>query len=712
MVAAKDVGEPSRVIPHPERSFELTSRLRAGASLLVLASALAAVAPVAAAAPPADTSLSTRSFGSWGFDLTGRDTSVRPGDDFFGYANGAYIQKTEIPADRSWYGTVNQLRDLSEARVHAILEDAAAKAPAAPAARDLQGKIGAFYKAFMDQPAIEALDARPMASDLAAIRSVQDRTQLAALMGHGPSTFQFSLFRLGIDADRKDSYKYAVYVDQGGLGMPDRDYYLEAQFATKKQAYQAYVAKMLEMIGWPDAAANAQAVVDFETQVAQASWTKAERRDPVKTYNPMSKAELASAAPGFDWSAWLASADLGSHDRVVVGATTAVTRIAALYAATPLDTLKAYMAFHLADSAADALSDRFVQAKFDFEGKALSGQPELPARWKRAVRMTSGALGEAIGQIYVARYFPPQAKAQMLEMVDNLKTAYRARIEHLDWMSPETKAKALEKLAAFDVQIGYPKKWKDYSSLVVRADDLYGDVARGIAWDWNYDVSRLDLPVDRDEWGMSPQTVNAYNQPTFNEVVFPAAILQAPVFDPKADPAVNYGAIGAVIGHEMSHGFDDQGRRYDAHGRLADWWSKADADRFVASSKIYGAEYERFPILEGTHINGALTMGENIADLGGVLAALDAYHASLHGKPAPVIDGLTGDQRFFLAYAQYYRNKWREDMARQLIASDPHSPDKARVDVVLPNVDGWYTAWNIKPGDKLYLAPDQRVRIW
>ena len=693
----------------------MTLKLRAGASVLALAAALAAFAPAALAAPasaPVKADLGAHSYGTWGFDLAGRDTGVRPGDDFFSYANGGYIKATEIPADRSWYGTVNLLRDLSEARVHAILEEASANAPRQPAPGDIHGKIGAFYKAFMDQAAIEALDARPLAADLRAIQSVQDRTQLADLMGTAPKTFQFSLFDVGIDADRKDSYKYAVYVDQGGLGMPDRDYYLDPQFAAKKQAYQAYVAKMLGMIGWSAPEASAAAVVDFETKVAAARWTKAEHRDPVKTYNPMTKAELAAMAPGFDWAGWLANADLRSTDRVIVGANTAVPKIAALYASTPLDTLKAYMAFHLADNAADSLSDRFVQAKFDFEGRTLSGQPELPVRWKRGVRMTSGALGEAIGQVYVARYFTPESKAQMQDLVDNLKTAYRGRIERLEWMSPETKAKALEKLAAFDVQIGYPKKWKDYSNLEVRADDLYGDVAHGIAWAWNYDVSRLSLPVDRDEWGMTPQTVNAYNQPTFNEVVFPAAILQPPVFDPHADPAVNYGAIGATIGHEMSHGFDDQGRRFDAHGKLNDWWAPADAERFVAASKAYGAAYERFPILEGSHINGALTMGENIADLAGVLAALDAYHASLHGKAAPVIDGLTGDQRFFLAYAQYYRNKWRDDMARQLMVSDPHSPDKARVDVVLPNVDGWYQAWNIKPGDKLYLAPDQRVRIW
>ena len=662
------------------------------------------------AADPTD--LAAHSYGTWGFDLAGRDTAVRPGDDFFAYANGSYLQTMQIPADRSWYGTINLLRDLSESRVHAILETSAAKAPARPEAGDLQGKIGAFYRAFMDQAAVEANDAKPMADDLANIQAVTDRSQLAALMGTSPKGFQHSLFDIGIGPDSKDPNRYAVGLDQGGLGLPDRDYYLQPGFAAKKQAYEAYVAKMLGMIGWPQPEANAKAVVAFETAVADASWSRAEERDPVKTYNPMSVAQLSAAAPGFDWKAFFASADLGSNDRVIVGANTAVAKIAALYGQTPLETLKAYEAFHLVNGAAVALSSRFVDAQFDFQGRTLSGQPELPVRWKRAVRIVSGGMGEAIGQIYVASYFPPESKAQMEALVDNLKVAYRARIQNLAWMSPATKAKALEKLAAFDVQIGYPKKWKDYSSLEIRADDLYGDIARATAWQWNYQLNRLSLPVDKDEWGMTPQTVNAYNNPVFNEVVFPASILQPPVFDPHADPAVNYGAIGAVIGHEISHGFDDEGRQFDAHGRLNEWWTPADAARFTAATKTFGAQYEAMEILPGAHINGALTMGENIADLAGILAAYDAYHASLHGHAAPVIDGLTGDQRFFLAYAQYYRNRFREDMERQLLVADPHSPDKARVDVVLPNVDAWYMAFNVKPGDKLYRAPDQRVRIW
>jgi putative endopeptidase len=679
----------------------------AAAAIAVLVTAPMASQTTADPAPD----LTAHRYGTWGFDLAGRDTTIRPGDDFFGYANAGYLARTEIPADQTWYGTVNLLRDLSEARVHAILEDEAA-ATTSNQPTDTAGKVGAFYRAFMDKAAIDAKGAAPLARDLNAIKAIRDRGELAALMGTGSRNFQDSVFSMGISSDPRDPDRYAVFVNQGGLGLPDRDYYLQPQFAAKKAAYQAYVAKMLSLIGWSDPAANAKAIVDFETAIAQVSWTRAQERDPVKTYNPMSVDALAAMAPGFDWKAFFAAADLGANHQVIVGAKTAVPQIADLYAKTPLPVLKAWQAYHLANSAAPDLSSAFVDAQFDFQGKTLSGQPALPARWKRGVRTVSGGFGEAIGEVYVAKYFPPEAKVKMEALVDNLKAAYRVRIQNLTWMSPDTKAKALEKLAAFDVQIGYPKKWKDYSTLTVRADDLYGDVERSIAWRWNYRLTRLNQPVDKDEWGMTPQTFNAYNRPEFNEVVFPAAILQPPVFDPDADPAVNYGAIGAVIGHEMSHGFDDQGRQYDAHGRLADWWTAADADRFVTSSKMFGAEYEAFAILPGAHINGQLTMGENIADLAGILAAYDAYHQSLHGQPAPVIDGLTGDQRFFLAYAQYYRNKVRDDSMRMRLVSDPHSPDMARVNVVLSNVDAWYAAFDVKPGDKLYRAPDQRVRIW
>jgi putative endopeptidase len=683
-------------------------KIKWGAAPLAVVVALCASSP-AHSAPAPETS---RTYGSWGFDLAGRNIAVKPGDDFFAFANGTYIDKLPIPADRSWYGTINVLRDLSEERVRLVLDDASAAAATEPAAGNISGKVGAFYKAFLDKAAADALDTKPLTAELAAIRAAKDRSQLAALMGRAPISFVPSLFDVAIFPDLKDTDRRAVYVSQGGIGLPDRDYYLEPQFAAKKQAYQAYAAKVLGMIGWPAAAANADAIVKFETKVAEASWTKAEQREVDKVYHPMSVGELSASAPGFDWTGWLTPAGLAARKQVIVATDTAMPKIAAIYSATPIDVLKAFMAFHLADNAANSLSSRFVDASFDFHGRTLQGLESLPERWKRAVRATDGALGEATGQVYVQKYFPTASRAQMDALVGNLRAAYRVRINGLTWMSPATKAKALEKLNAMDIQIGYPAKWRDYSTLKTRSDDLYGNRERATAWQWEYERSRLDLPVDRKEWDTTPQTVNAFNNGLFNQLVFPAAILQAPVFDPNADAAVNYGAIGAVIGHEISHGFDDQGRKFDAKGRLTDWWTAEDAAHFVKSSKDYGSQYERFPIFPDAHIKGDLTMGENIADLAGVLAALDAYHASLNGKPAPVIDGLTGDQRFFLASAQYYRNKWREAAARQTLVTDPHSPDRARVNVVLPNVDAWHKAWNVKPGDKMYLPPEQRVRIW
>jgi len=408
----------------------------------------------------------------------------------------------------------------------------------------------------------------------------------------------------------------------------------------------------------------------------------------------------------------LAAADLGARSQVVTVTNTSLPKIAALYASTPLDTLKAWEAFHTAEGMAGVLPKAFVDARFEFRGKTLTGQLENRPRWKRGVQAVNGELGEAVGEVYVAKYFPPESKAKMEALIADLKAAFAKHIKALDWMSPETKAQALAKLANYDVQIGYPKKWRDYSGLEIRGDDAYGNAWRSGAFEWAYKVARLNAPVDKDEWEMTPQTVNAYNNPFFNEVVFPAAILQPPFFNPKADPAVNYGAIGGVIGHEMTHGFDDEGRKFDAHGRLSDWWTPQDATRFEAKAKVLGAQYSAMEPLPGAHIKGDLTMGENIADLGGLTLGLEAYHTSLQGKPAPVIDGLTGDQRVFLGWAQVWREKMRDDALRAQIASNEHSPAKARVDGVVVNIDAWYAAFGVKPTDKLYVPPDKRVHIW
>ena len=469
---------------------------------------------------------------------------------------------------------------------------------------------------------------------------------------------------------------------------------------------------MLRLAGWADPDANAAAVVALETRIAEASWSKVEERDPVASYNPMSRADLVTLAPGFPWKPLFEQADLNSLGTVVVGEKTAFPKIAAIFADTPVATLQAWQAFTVTDAAAPYLSHRFSDAHFEFHNKALSGQAEQKPRWKRAVSLLDRDMGEAVGRVYVTRYFTPEAKAKMEALIGDLKVSLAARLQRLQWMSPETKAKALEKLSLLTVKVGYPVKWRDYSALRVSPDDLFGDVERAEAFEWNREVTRLNDPVDRTEWDMTPQTVNAYYNPLQNEIVFPAAILQPPFFDEHADMAVNFGGVGGVIGHEMTHGFDDEGRQFDGHGVLTDWWTAEDASKFKVQTTRLGGQYSAFEPVPGAHVNGDLTMGENIADLGGLLTALDAYHLSLKGRPAPVLDGLTGDQRVFLGWAQVWRSLAKEDDERKRLVSDPHSPPVDRVNGVVHNIDAWYAAFSVKPGDALYLPPEQRVRIW
>ena len=681
------------------------------AALLAAGPALAqrpaakAAAPAAATAP--DLSKAAR-MGTWGFDLSGRDTATTPGQDFFQYANGSYVKAMTIPADRTSYGAFDSLNELSQARLHALLDKTAADT----AATGDQAKVGALYRSFMAEAKVNALGSKPMAADLAAIRAEKTKADVARRMGRAQHTFGGSLFAAGVQVDGKDPDHYAVYLNQAGLGLPDRDYYLEASFAAQKAKYEVYVAKMLTLAHWPKPAPNAKAVVALETEIAGASWTRAEQRDDNKMYNAYDTAKLAQLAPGFDWAAFMGGAGLTKATRVVAQENTAFPKLAAIFARTPLETLKAWQAFTLADQAAPYLAQPFVDARFDFRGKVLTGQQAQRPRWKRGVQLVDGQIGEALGKVYVAAYFPPESKAKMLALVGDIRTAMKGRIERLDWMSQPTKAKALEKLAAFTVKIGYPDKWRDYSALTIKDSDLYGNVNRASTFDWDFRVARLGGPVDRAEWGMTPPTINAYYNSTGNEIVFPAAILQPPFFDPDGDTAINYGAIGGVIGHETTHGFDDQGRHYDGSGRLTDWWTAEDAAKFQAETVKLGKEYGAFEVLPGAKINGDLTMGENIADLGGLLLALDAYHASLHGQPAPIVDGLTGDQRVFLGWAQVWRGKTRDDALRQQLVSDPHSPERARVDIPVRNIDAYYAAFGVKPGDGMYLAPAERVRIW
>jgi putative endopeptidase len=685
--------------------------LSTAAAVLLLAPGAGLAQPKAAttaATAPAAVSLASPKYGTWGFDKSGMDPSVKPGDDFFKYANGKWAERTEIPSDRVRFGNFDVLAQLSENRVHAILDDALAGKVQDPDA----AKIAAAYASFMDEATVEKLDAKPIAPELAQVRAVKTRDQMTALMGKANTTGFSTILPVFIGTDAKAPTKYTVMSATGGLGLPDRDYYLQPAFAAQKAKYQAYVEQMLTLAGWAKPAENAKAVVDFETQLAEATWTRVERRNRDKTYNPMSPAELSAATPGFDWNRYLAGTELPKVDRIVVTTNTAFPKFAKIYAETPIETLKAWQAFHLIDGAAPYLSKRFVDASFEFRNKTLAGQPEQRPRWKRAVAFTDGAIGESVGRVYVARYFPPESKAKMDALVGDIRTALKGRIEKLDWMGPETKAKALEKLSKFTVKIGYPVKWKDYSKLTLSKGDLYGNLLRAGAFEWRRDVARLNDPVDKTEWGMTPQTVNAYYNPPNNEIVFPAAILQPPFFDPDADPAINYGGIGGVIGHEISHGFDDQGRKSDGDGVLRDWWTAEDGKKFDAQAAKLGAQYSAFEPLPGAHVVGGLTMGENIGDMGGLSLALDAYHASLKGQPAPVIDGLTGDQRVFLGWAQVWREKIRDEALRQRLVSDPHSPAVYRVNGTIRNIPGWYAAFGVQPGDKLYVAPAERVDIW
>lgn len=672
----------------------------------------------AASAKPAN----APQYGTWGFDTEGADLKAKPGDDFFRYANGTWLDRVQIPADKPAYSLRLAMTDTTEQRLHDLIEQAATNAEQSP--KTTEGKVGAFYKSFMDEARVEKAGATPLKEKLAEIRATKDREALAAQMGLHTADLEGSLFGVFIDVDIADPSRYAVYLSQQGIGLPDRDYYLKPDFAAQKTKYQAYVAQLLKLIEWPEAEKRAGEVVEFESKIAEASWTKAQQRDPVATYNPVSIAELETLVPNFAWRPFLQKAGLEKAERVVVAEKSAFPKLATVFAETPLEVLQAWQAFNVADHAAPYLSKPFTEAFFEMRNKTLSGQVEQQVRWKRGVHAVSGGdygagdrydrfgnLGWAVGQLYSAKYFPPQAKAKIEELVANLKVAMRARIEHLDWMGEATKAEALKKLDTYNIKVGYPDKARDYSKVEIRSDDLVGNVRRAAAADWAFYAGRLSGPVDRGDWGMTPQTNDAYNG-SLRDIVFPAGILQPPMFDANADPAINYGAIGGVIGHELTHGFDDQGRKLDAEGKLRDWWTAEDAKAFDARAAILGAQYSSYEPLPGVKVNGELTMGENIADLGGLTIALDAYRASLNGKPAPVIDGLSGDQRVFLGWAQAWRGKLRDDAIRRQVVSDPHSPRQYRVNGPVRNIDDWYTAFDVKNENKLFVDPKERVRIW
>ena len=683
--------------------------------------AVGIAAALCALAHPAGAADTRPAYPPFGFDLTARDPSVKPGNDFFQFANGRYLARSVIPADEPSVTRRSGMTHAIDARVHAILDEAAKGVGEQPA--DLTGKVGAFYAAFMDEARVEQVGLRAVAPELDAIRAAGDLTALTALMGRSTVDLYPSPFAFYIDVDLKRPDIYSIYLTQADLGLPDVDYYLKADYQPQRDAYRAYVAKMLTLAGWPDAEAGAADVLALETRIAEVSWTKVQQRDVVASYNPVSRAQLLALAPAFAWNEFLQAAQLGDRDAFIASQNTAFPKIASVVAATPLPALKSWMAFRTLDAGADYLPHAFTTAAFELHGKTLSGQAEQAPRWKRGLTVVGGkgcdsdshacfgTLQWAVGQEYARRWFPPAAKASMTALALDLKKAFRARIEALTWMGPSTKAEALRKLDVVTIKVGYPDKWRDYAGVTIRRDDLMADVRSAAADDWAFLVQRSKGPVDHGNWDMTPQTNNAYSGALL-DIVFPAGILQPPIFDVAADPAINYGAAGGVIGHEITHQFDDQGRTVDADGVLRDWWTPADAAAFKARTDVLGAQYAQFEPVPGLHINPGLTMGENLADLGGLTIALDAYHASLHGKPAPVLHGLTGDQRVFLGWAQAWAGKSQTEAIRRQTTSDPHSYRKFRVNGVVRNVDGWYKAFGIKPGDALYIAPDKRVRVW
>jgi predicted metalloendopeptidase len=650
---------------------------------------------------------------SLGIDLSNMDRSVRPQDDFFRFVNGAWVDRTTIPADMASYGSFPILREKSDTEVRGIIEAAAAQHNAAKGSETQ--KVGDLYNSFMDTGHIESLGLTPLKGELSRIDDINKPADLAAAFARmsklGVRTLPFAI---GVTQDPKKSDTYAVTIAQGGLGMPDRDYYLrkDDKFAAIRKSYTAYIASLFTLAKEPDPQGAAQRIVDLETRLAEKEWDRAHSRDRDATYNKRTMAELKSLGPNMDWTASLTT--LGGKDvkEVIVRQPDYVTAADAIVQSTPVQTWKEYLTFGLINEYADELPQAFVDAHFNFAGRTVAGQQEQKARWKRGVSEVDGALGEAVGKLYVDKYFTPEAKQSADMLVKNLLAAFKVGIDGLEWMTPATKAQAQAKLAKYTVKIGYPDHWRDYSALEIKAGDLVGDVMRANEFQHDDSWSHLGKPVDRTRWTMTPQTVNAYYNSTNNEIVFPAAILQPPFFNVAADDAVNYGAIGAVIGHEISHGFDDQGRKSDGDGNLRDWWTPQDAKAFEQRATMLGSEYESYDPLPGLKINGRQTMGENIGDLSGLAVAYRAYHISLHGAEPPVIDGYTGDQRFFMGFAQIWRFKARDESLRNQLLTDAHSPGLYRSFVPLTNLDPFYKAFNVQPGDKLYRKPEDRVRIW
>jgi endothelin-converting enzyme/putative endopeptidase len=679
-----------------------TSRL----SVLLLAAATCAGAQTVPPARPADAAKPR--YGSWGVDETLMDKSTRPGADFFGYSLGSWLRDVPIPADKARAGFNYDLPDETEADVRGIVE--ASRGQAGTPAYVKQ--IVAFYDAYMDQAGIEARGTAPLKPYLARIAAVNDRRSLVMLMAEPVYAAPFGI---GIGADDKDPRHYVVQIGQARLGLPNRDYYLltGAKYDAIRAAYRAYLVRIQTLAGIADAEAKADAILKLETRLAQDQWTPERRRDPQATYNAMTPAALARLAPQVDWAGALAHLGLPPQGMVIVREPSAVAAAAARVGDVPLQTWKDWMAVRFISNNAQYLPKAFDEANFAFYGKTLSDVPAQAARWKRAVRLLNADLGEAVGQLYVAKHWTPETAAQVNELIGDMRAAYADKITHANWMDDATRKEALAKLAAFDPRVGHPVNYVDYAAMPVSSADPLANAVAADTFEWKLQLSRFPKPVDRTLWDMTPQEVNAYYDPTQNQVTFPAAQLQPPFFDAAADPAVNYGETGATIGHEMGHGFDDEGRQYDAQGRLRDWWTKDAAARYTVHAQALVKQFDGYQPLPGVFIKGQLTLGENLADLGGLEVAYDAYHryVARHGEPK-VIDGLTGDQRFFIAYAQSWEGKARDGALRQQLLSNPHSPEQYRVNGIVRNMDEWYAAFGVKPGDALYLPPAERVHVW
>jgi predicted metalloendopeptidase len=659
--------------------------------------------PTSAAETPVRTS---------GLLLANFDTSVRPQDDLYRFVNGRWLETTPIPADRSNYGAFTILQEAAEADVRELLETAAHDPRRTPGS-DAQ-KAGDFYASFMDVERIEALGLTPLQAELERIGQLRTRADVSRYMGYNQRIGVAQPFEFYVSIDEKNSKRYAGYLYQNGLGLPDRDYYLsqDPHMQAVRAKYRQYIEDLLAAAGVKDAALQAEHVMALETKLAHASWTRVENRDVEKTYNRRSLQQATALAPEIDWRAYLEGLGAPEIDSLVIAQPSYIAAVSTALREVPLAHWREYFRFRLLDNYSYYLPRRFVDLSFELHDRTVSGVSELPPRWRRGVHTVEGAIGELVGRMYVEKHFSSEAKRRVDELVRNLLKAYAQAIDQLEWMSPETKQRAQEKLSKLTTKIGYPDKWRDWSKLEVRADDLIGNLMRASAVALDREIAKLPGPVDRTEWLLTPQTVNAYYYPPANEIVFPAAILQPPFFDPKADDAVNYGAIGSVIGHEISHGFDDQGRRYDGDGNLRDWWTATDNTEFQRRAQTLVKQYSSYSPLPGMHVNGELTLGENIADLAGVTMAYRAYQLSLDGRPAPVLDGFTADQRFFLGWAQVWARKYREDELRKRLLTDPHSPSEYRANVTVSNLPQFYEAFDVKPTDQLYRPPEERVQIW